>query len=626
MLNVDRRAQRKSFFLCALCFFVLSAVIFAVTPVWAQNQQPPTPPPFDPAVVPTPSQMPLSMLGTQSYLDNCAPCHGETGNSDGPTVADLPAPPPKFSDPATIWGKSPAEYFHTTKYGRIQNLMPPWGNQLSDDQIWQTLYYAWSLHTSEATVAAGQALYDASCAACHGEKGEGDGPQAPVDLVDFSDSAAMIVRTQADLDAGWRNAHGELGADWSAADRLAVLDLIRTFSYSPPWITSLPPGEGMLTGSVRQGTEDGEPVTTTVVTLIGYVNFSPAISATVATDEQGQFTFTQLSLVSGIQYVLNSRYKGVDYSGFVSALTEITPTATVNLSVYETTDSPDALHLQQSSLVVDFEPGSVLIGDIADLFNASDRTYVGKEAEGVDGVATLELFIQPGAEQIRFQDGVLGGRYKQVGDKIYDTVAIPPGERVAFVSYRLPAEGSSITLNPQFAYPVGQINLLVADLPGVRVTASGLTQQSVENIQGRAYQLWGGSVPESGLQITVDGILEVGSADPREGTQTDESVVTADNVVESTVDAPIAIGLAIVLGAVLLGVLIYPLRKQSTDTVNALKDEQSELFRRIAELDDLHTIEQIDDTSWQQQRAQLKSRLIDVTQEMRAREGEVAKK
>ncbi|MFN8446902.1 MAG: cytochrome c, partial [Caldilineaceae bacterium] len=114
---------------------------------WAQDQSQslPTPPPFDPAAIPTPQGMlPLTVLATSSYAQNCAPCHGETGNSDGPTVANLSAPPPKFSDPATIMDKSPAEYFHIVKYGRIQNLMPPWGNRLSDEEIWQVVYYAWS--------------------------------------------------------------------------------------------------------------------------------------------------------------------------------------------------------------------------------------------------------------------------------------------------------------------------------------------------------------------------------------------------------------------------------------------------------------------------------------------------
>ena len=76
----------------------------------------------------------------------------------------------------------------------------------------------------------------------------------------------------------------------------------------------------------------------------------------------------------------------------------------------------------------------------------------------------------------------------------------------------------------------------------------------------------------------------------------------------------------------MLGVLIYPLRKQPSSPLEAMRREQEELLKRIAEIDDLHAIEQIDTAAWQQQRAQYKGRLLDVTQELRAKEGGVAKK
>src|SRR5215211_527127 len=82
-------------------------VYFSTATVRAQQ---PTPPPYDPAAVPTPEQTPAAAFGRGLFLQNCAPCHGELGNSDGPTTASLPAAPPLFSDPATIWAHSPGEY------------------------------------------------------------------------------------------------------------------------------------------------------------------------------------------------------------------------------------------------------------------------------------------------------------------------------------------------------------------------------------------------------------------------------------------------------------------------------------------------------------------------------------
>ena len=68
---------------------------------------------------------------------------------------------------------SPAQMFFTTKYGRMQQMMPPWRQRLDDSQIWDAVAFAWSLHTEQKAVAAGKELYDANCASCHGETGQG---------------------------------------------------------------------------------------------------------------------------------------------------------------------------------------------------------------------------------------------------------------------------------------------------------------------------------------------------------------------------------------------------------------------------------------------------------------------
>ncbi|MBK8799837.1 MAG: cytochrome c [Anaerolineales bacterium] len=146
-------------------------------------------PPYDRAQVAVPANLPFAAAGRASYLENCAPCHGEQGLGDGPTVADLPSPPTAFADQAAMWELSPAMLFHTTKFGRLQKLMPPWSNQLTDDEIWNTVAFAWSLHTEEAATAAGALLYAESCAACHGDAGAGDGPEAEGNLNDFTDLA-----------------------------------------------------------------------------------------------------------------------------------------------------------------------------------------------------------------------------------------------------------------------------------------------------------------------------------------------------------------------------------------------------------------------------------------------------
>ena len=72
----------------------------------------------------------------------------------------------------------------------MQQMMPPWKNQLNDQQIWDTVAYAWSLHTTRDEVDQGKTVYDANCASCHGPDGKGGQGGAP-DLTDFAKTSQV---------------------------------------------------------------------------------------------------------------------------------------------------------------------------------------------------------------------------------------------------------------------------------------------------------------------------------------------------------------------------------------------------------------------------------------------------
>lgn len=602
----------------AVFFICLLAMLWRGSPLLAQ----PTPPPYDPTTVPTPAQPPLAAPGAALFAQNCAPCHGATGNSDGETTASLPVAPPKFSDRATIWQRSPAEYFHTTKFGRIQNLMPPWRNQLDDNQIWQVVYYAWSLHTSQEQVQQGAALYDQSCTQCHGPTGAGDGAEASATLPRFDDAGAMSLRTQAELDGGWQLAHPELGQEWSAAERASVLDYIRTFSYVPPWQSPYRPGSGVIEGAVVQGTPDGGSVANLPITLTAFINFEPVQEFTTSSDATGKFAFDGLSTDTGVVYLASTQYAGVPYNSNIAHASPLSTTIAITLPVYETSEDASSLHIDRANWLVDIEPGALRVGIILGLSNLSDRAFSGQTVAGLDHPATVALAVPTGATEIQFEDGVLGGRYQQVGQTIYDMAPVPPGTgvRQLIYSYRLPFEGDASAFSQSFLYPVGALNLLIPDLPNLEVTVADLAPTDPQTIQGIAFRRWaatGLSMPSIDLELS--NLPPAGAVDPRALGATDASGATTLPASASVAAIePLVVG---VLGALLLlalaGVLYVPLqRQQATDRRQVLAAEQEALIEQIAELDDDHEAGALPTAVWTRERAQLKRSLLAVAQEL----------
>lgn len=580
----------------------------------------------------------MAVMGESLFQQNCAPCHGPQGGGDGPAAAQMPVVPTAFADPAAVWELSPAELFHTTKFGRLEQMMPPWQNQMSDTEIWQTVFYAWDLHTSEAEVSAGEAIYAADCAACHGTEGRGDGPEASGDLLDFTDPGAMMALSQADLAQNWFADHPEIGGDLSEENQQAVLSYIRTFSYSPSWASLLGSGVGVIEGAIDQQTPDGDTFPGGTVSLEVYAHMTPLDTLETTADENGVFRFENLPVDPGIFYLVVTQYKGVRYStpvlrfGQAETTSEDPNLLTTSLPIYETGDDASGLGITQMSWIVEHEPGALLVGQVVYFGNSGDRTFTGRTVDGADVPVTLELPLPDGAESIGLQDGAIGGAYRQVGNVVYDTRPVPPGEgtRQIFIRYRLPFDGNSATLVQPVDYPMESMELWVASLPNLNVEPSAAQGEiqfgGEQDIQGMPYRQWtADGLPAQNLTVDLSGLIAAGEQDPRLLLNADGSVAaTQGTATTPALDPmiPLAVGGVILL--VLAGVVIWRWRAGSGQASAQLSPEQRRqwLIEEVARLDDQHAEGELDDDSWQEQRAALKRELYALTMQSGEKRGE----
>lgn len=575
----------------------------------------------EPTDVPLPDQLPVAASGGVIFAESCAPCHGEAGEGDGPTAAQLPAPPPSFTDPQTVWEQSPADYFHITKYGRIDNLMPPWQNQLTDEQIWQAVYYAWSLHTDAETVASGQALYEAALANAE------SGSLAALDALTAPD--ALPFATNAALADALQSAFPDESAGWTDAERQSVLDAIRVGSYIPPWESAYRAGDGVISGQVALVTagEDStrEPLADHPVTLYAYNGFELAQTVEGQTDAEGRFRFEELSTNTGVIYIAESQYGGVTFSSDLVELSTDSPSAEIDVPVYEATDDDSGIYISRGNWIIDAQPGSVVVGLVLTFGNRSSEAFVGRVLDNtVDTPLTVGIPLPQGAIDVQMQDGVLGGRYQQVGNRIYDTLAVPPGDATSrmFLSYRLPVDNDgALEIAQEFLYPADRLNLLIAEIPGLEAEASTLEFVGNDTAQGFAYRLWAGeNVGAQIFSVDMTGLIPPDGIDPRslleaeEGAAAGESTVTA-NIPTLEPVVPMAVGGVLLVA--LAAALVWPLRRTGpADPAGALAAERERLIRRIARLDDQRALDQIPEGAWREQRTRLKQRLLEVAAQL----------
>jgi cytochrome c oxidase cbb3-type subunit 2 len=152
--------------------------------------------------------------GKTLYAQNCASCHGEKGDGKGICSAFLIPSPRNFTTAhyrlrSTPTGSLPtdADLFRAVSLGLAGTPMPPWKWLLDETDRWALVEYVKTLSPqfadptqdrttlvelgsaparNESAIAEGKTLYGKlSCASCHGESGQGDGPSA-YSLVDDS--------------------------------------------------------------------------------------------------------------------------------------------------------------------------------------------------------------------------------------------------------------------------------------------------------------------------------------------------------------------------------------------------------------------------------------------------------
>jgi mono/diheme cytochrome c family protein len=162
----------RNVLLLGIAIFALSACSFSlaedITP--PADYQSPTPGATDSPLFP--QAMPDVANGQVIFAEKCAPCHGSSGQGDGPMAAQLQKPPAALANLELGRKSALVNWYTTVTDGNINSFMPPFKDGLNDQERWDVVAYALSLggySSNEAMV--GKGIYESACVQCHGQTG-----------------------------------------------------------------------------------------------------------------------------------------------------------------------------------------------------------------------------------------------------------------------------------------------------------------------------------------------------------------------------------------------------------------------------------------------------------------------
>ena len=553
----------------------------------------------------TPPQTPNPQAGRESFAQNCAPCHGDTGGGDGPSASGLNFPPTAFSDYEAVKDLAPADWFDVTKNGRMQRMMPPWSNRLSDQEIWDTVAYAWTLHTSAAQVEMGKAVYDQSCATCHGPDGKGNGAPGMVDFTDFAATSQVSQAAWAQVVAAGRDAMPAFGDTLSEAERAAALEYVRSLSTGPMFHAALAPGQGVITGTVTNMTT-GAPVKNLSVTL-GTFNGADLVEEKVtATDATGFYRFDGLSTDPNAVYVARVEYPEgqLPYSSDLGTFADGAMTASLPIPVYETTTDASGVRADRVHYIVDLEPGRALIAELIVLSQDGNKAYIG------DGGGVLKFTLPVGAEDLTIDNGALGDdqRYVRTAEGFVDRLPLPPGEQVRQVLFRysLPYEGDALTLTRSLPYPATAVNVLATD-QGQKVSSPNMTDE------GRRTTEMGSFFNLSALNVAANQPITVEMSNlPRSGAAAPAAAGGGSGGMDRML-LFVLVGAGAAIAALLAA---WPLLRRPAHATANLPADREDLADALARLTLTYEAGEISESAYRDQRLQLKAQMLD--RELRA--------
>ena len=376
--------------------------------------------------------------------------------------------------------------------------------------------------------------------------------------------------------------------------------------------TGTPSGTGILDGQVTNGTADGPQIGAGItVTLHILQGDTENPSLETVTDANGAFRFAGLDTNPELEYWPEATYLGIPYSNdtpyqFTADGTQLDAA----LTVYETTEDDSAVTLDSAHFIMESYGQVLRITEIHLYGNSGDRTYIG-HADATGQRTTVFIPLPEDAVGLAFGQDTDPERFVEVDGGIQDSDPVAPGQEtsLAYFSYHLVVSGDQVPLERRFAYPVTMLNILVAQ-PGLTLTSDQLQNMGLQSFQGQNYDFFAlGGLPADtplSMQLTPVAVATDGTATPDTTGGTD--LTAAGPVAGSSQGQLRLFGLGLA-GLVVVGIVVYSLSSRPATKIGVAPKltanaQSRRLLAELADLEDAYAAGEVDDATYERERAE----------------------
>jgi mono/diheme cytochrome c family protein len=605
-----------------------------------------TPPPgssisAQPTEVPAEISMPAGIdpeAGAEIYVEKCVDCHGPQGLGDGSMAGSLgvPIPPIGVLEQAVL--ESPQEWFTVIRDGRMSLMMPPFSGSLNDQQIWDVLGYVYALGTDPELAAEGEAIYGETCAACHGENGEGGAsPGAPSHLDPERMTALSIAEIMDKVATGSGNDDHIFGNVLDSEQQSAVALYVRSLLFGTMEIdqageeeqeaveepvpteqtedeaageeTSEETGAteepaateevveeseaaaGVITGQVVNGSGGAIPEGLEV-SLQGYTQFELVLDLTAPVAEDGSFRFEDVTMNPDDIFIAVVEYEDMFYPSDFYVTSGDDGEVSFEVVIYDTTTDTSNLVVYRTHVFFEWlSSDRVQVVHLVTISNlGSETVYTPGETEPV-----LAFSLPEGATNLVFESGVIGDPYVSTETGFGDPRPVAPGEGSYEILYAYEMEyDKGLTWSQPIELPTDFFAVFVegeqVDLSSDQMEAE--TSQMVEN---GIYQTMVATDLAAGDEITMEisGKVKLDDSGSSPADETNIFVIVAG-----------------VLGLGLAGFGVWQYFRSGQDDAVYLDDLDTDaLVDEIVDLDEAFKAGEIDEAEYRSQRAELKGLL-----------------